>query len=223
MFHQRAKVELRGCLESPRKPSEALPLGAGHAGRRLAGETTQHQPAHRQVNHGLTARREVFILFAQPSIPSNPGDRAFHHPAARQHREGGHGRRFHADGVPAPAPGALHDFSVPAALLRYPGTELLPAIGHVRPEVLQPSEGRVGGGEQPRRHVRIPQVGGMDEDTQQETRCVNEEMALAAVEFFGAVVAARPPFSVVFTVCASIIAAEGWGERPMRVRTSSRS
>jgi hypothetical protein len=63
----------------------------------------------------------------------------------------------------------------------------------------------------------------MDEDTQQETRRVNEEMALAAVEFLRAVIAMDPPFSVVFTVCASIIAAEGCGERPMRVRTSSRS
>jgi hypothetical protein len=61
----------------------------------------------------------------------------------------------------------------------------------------------------------------MDEDTPQETRRVNE--ALAAIASFGAVVAVCPPLSVVCTVCASIIAAEGWGERPMRVRTSARS
>ena len=51
----------------------------------------------------------------------------------------------------------------------------------------------------------------MDEDTQEETRRVNEEMALAAVEFLGPVIAVDPPFSVVFTVCASMMAAEGCG------------
>jgi hypothetical protein len=62
----------------------------------------------------------------------------------------------------------------------------------------------------------------VDEDTQEETRRVNEEMALAAVEFLGAIIAMRPPFSVVFTVWASMMAAEGCGRRPMRVRSSSR-
>jgi hypothetical protein len=63
----------------------------------------------------------------------------------------------------------------------------------------------------------------MDEDTQQETRRVNEEMALAAINFLGAVIAMAPPFSVVFTVWASMIAADGCGCRPMRVRSISRS
>jgi hypothetical protein len=51
----------------------------------------------------------------------------------------------------------------------------------------------------------------MDEDTQQETRRINEEMTFAAIEFLRAVITVDPPFSVVFTVCASIIAADGCG------------
>jgi hypothetical protein len=51
----------------------------------------------------------------------------------------------------------------------------------------------------------------MDEDKQQETRRINEEMALAALEFFGAIISVDPPFAVVFTVCASMMAAEGCG------------
>ena len=39
----------------------------------------------------------------------------------------------------------------------------------------------------------------------------------------GAIIAVNPPFSVVLTVCASIMAAEGCGWRPMPVRTRSRS
>jgi hypothetical protein len=45
---KRAKVELRGCLKS--------------LGRR---ESTQHQTRHREVNHGLTALGQPFIVFAQ--------------------------------------------------------------------------------------------------------------------------------------------------------------
>jgi hypothetical protein len=51
----------------------------------------------------------------------------------------------------------------------------------------------------------------MDEDTQQETRRIHEAMALAAVEFLRAIIAVGPPFSVVLTVCASMLAAEGCG------------
>jgi hypothetical protein len=66
-------------------------------------------------------------------------------------------------------------------------------------------------------------AGGVDEDTQQETRRITEEMALAAIEYLRAVIAVGPPFSVVFTVCASMMAAEGGGWRPMAVRMRPRS
>ena len=204
-------ASLRGCLESPFEPCEPLSLGARHAIRGLAREPTPHQPTHRQVDHGFTARREVLIVFAQAAIPANPGNRAFHHPPARQHREGRHGRRLDIAGIPALAPWAFHDLESPAAFFLYPRAQALAPIGHVGPDVLQPIEGRVCGGQQPGGHVGIPQIGGMDKDTQQETRRLNEEMALAAVEFFGTVIAVAPPFSVVFTVWASMMAAEGCG------------
>jgi hypothetical protein len=62
----------------------------------------------------------------------------------------------------------------------------------------------------------------MDEDTPQETRRLHEAMACAPMNFLRAVVAVAPPLSVVLTVWASIIAADGWGGRPRRVRTSAR-
>jgi hypothetical protein len=63
----------------------------------------------------------------------------------------------------------------------------------------------------------------VDQDAQEETRRLNEEMACAALELLPPIVAVDPPVSVVFTVGASMIAAEGWGWRPMAVRTSARS
>jgi hypothetical protein len=49
------------------------------------------------------------------------------------------------------------------------------------------------------------------EDTPQATRRRNEEMALAAMAFFRAIIAVGPPVSVAFTVWASMTAAAGWG------------
>jgi hypothetical protein len=75
--NRRAKVELRGCLESPCAPSEPLSLRARYAIRRLPGEAAEHQPTHRQVDHGFAALREVFILITQAAIAPDPGDGAF--------------------------------------------------------------------------------------------------------------------------------------------------
>lgn len=81
----------RGCLERPCAPFEPLSLGTGHPIGGLPSEPAQHQPTHRQVDHGLTALGEVLIIFTQAAVPTNPGARAFYHPPARQHREAGTG------------------------------------------------------------------------------------------------------------------------------------
>jgi hypothetical protein len=53
---KRAKVEVRGCLESPGQPSEPLSLGAGHAIRRLAGKATEHQGVPAVMEQKTTIR-----------------------------------------------------------------------------------------------------------------------------------------------------------------------
>jgi hypothetical protein len=150
-------------------------------------------------------------MFTQAAIAPDPGDRAFDHPPARQHREGRHGGRLHIDRIPTPAARALDDLQGPAALFFHLCAEPLAAIRHVRPDVLQALAAIIGGRQEPWRHVRIPQVRGVDKGAQEETRRINEEMALAAIEFLGAIIAMRPPFSVVFTVWASMTAADGCG------------
>jgi hypothetical protein len=75
----------------------------------LAGETTEHQPAHGQVDHRFTALREVFIIFTEPAIPANPGDGAFDDLPARQDGEGRHRWGLDIYGIPAPAPRAFYE------------------------------------------------------------------------------------------------------------------
>ena len=42
---------------------------------------------HRHVDHRLTARCEVFVVFAQPTVFSKPAEGAFHHPPFWQQDE----------------------------------------------------------------------------------------------------------------------------------------
>jgi hypothetical protein len=76
-------------------------------------------------------------------------------------------------------------------------------------------------GQEPGRRGRLIQIGGVDKDTQEETRRLHEEMALAPADLLGPIIAMRPPFAVVFTDWASMTAADGWGWRPIWVRTRS--
>ena len=64
--------------------------------------------------------------------------------------------------------------------------------------------------------VGVLNIGGMDDDAEQETGGIDPDMALAALDFFGGIVAARPPFSVVLTLWVSMMAAVGLASRPSR-------
>jgi len=60
-------------------------------------------------------------------------------------------------------------------------------------------------------------------DDQQQPQRIDQDVPLAAVDAFGRIVAARPPFPVVSTDWLSRIAALGDGRRPSSTRTGSRS
>ena len=64
--------------------------------------------------------------------------------------------------------------------------------------------------------VSVLDIGGMDEDTEQEAGGIDPKMALAALDLLGSVVAARPPFSVVLRLWVSMITAVGLASRPSR-------
>jgi hypothetical protein len=59
----------------------------------------------------------------------------------------------------------------------------------------------------------------VDQHAQEQARSVDGDVALASLDPLGRVVAARPPFSVVFTLWVSTMAAPGLDSRPSRSRS----
>ena len=73
--------------------------------------------------------------------------------------------------------------------------------------------------EQRHRAVAVANVGRGHLDLADQAEGVDQQVALAAVDPLGTVVAVLPPRSVVFTLWLSRIAALGVGRRPCRVRS----
>jgi hypothetical protein len=67
--------------------------------------------------------------------------------------------------------------------------------------------------------IGVLNVGGMNNDAEQQAGGVDRDMPFAALDLLRRIPAARAPFSVVFTLWVSITAALGLGSRPSRSRS----
>ena len=65
----------------------------------------------------------------------------------------------------------------------------------------------------------ILDVGRMHDHTEQQSLRVDPNVALAPLDLLGGIIAARPPFSVVFTLWLSMMAAVGLASRPSLSRS----
>ena len=72
------------------------------------------------------------------------------------------------------------------------------------------------------RSVPIRHIRRVDNDREDQSERVDDDMPLASLDLLAAIVTAQPPFSVVFTDWLSMIAAEGVDSRPACTRTCSR-
>ena len=72
------------------------------------------------------------------------------------------------------------------------------------------------------RSITILNVGCMNDYSNNQSKCVYEEMTFAAVYLLAGIISMEPPFSVVLTDWLSIIAALGSGSRPSASRSSVR-
>ncbi len=149
---------------------------------------------------------EILPVFGEAATATKPTDRAFDNPPFGQHGE--------AFGLIAAADDfgdeARHDAGQTVV-------EHRPAIGAVGEQLLEKRELSEQGGQQHKAAVAILNIGGRHQCVQQQTQCIDENVALLAFDQLAAIepmrIDARPPFSALFTLWLSTIQAVGLASR----------
>jgi hypothetical protein len=164
-------IFLRACLKRSRSSSK----------------TSHHQLDHGNPDPRLGRFRQGFEVFTQPPRAIEPAARALHDPAPLQ------------DLKTLGAPGAFHTHEGALQDRRHPRDELagVPPIG---PDQF-PS--RKAGDECPEHlfgPITVVDPRRMHDDDEEQPEDIDDAVALAPADALAAVIAADPPFSVVFTV-----------------------
>ena len=168
-----------------------------------------HQIDHGNTDHGLTGLGEGLVVFGQPSVFPQPGERPFDDPSLGQDdKPVGFRSLDDLDDAAVPTGGPIDEAS---------------GIAAVGPDDLQATPARAQLLDQPLGAIPILDVGRVDDQCDDQPQRVDDHMTLAAKRFLARVVPAIPPFSAVLTVWLSMIPALGVGFFPDRRRTCDRS
>ena len=166
----------------------------------------QHEPDHGQLDHGLGDLGQLLVLLGEAAPAAEPAERPLRHPTTREEDE-----------ALGPGEAPDDDQRQPEQEAGEQGREpVVSTIGEhnlePRVEPLQPAQQIAG-------TIGVLDVGGMDDNAEQQAGGVDPDMPFAALDLLRRIPTARPPFSVVFTLWVSITAALGLGSRPSRSRS----
>lgn len=163
---------------------------------------------HDGVNDSIGCFHPIFVILAQPTIEIEPTKGAFHDPTP--------GLYFKA----ALVIGAQDDVDVDTELRG--AVNETTAISRISPDFAKAREGLRQAIEQPTGHRAILITGFGDKGFEDQTFRIDDQVTFASLDLFACVVASTAPFSVVFTVWLSMMAALGVASRPNSWRRSSR-
>ena len=151
-----------------------------------------------------------FIVLAQPATTSQPRQCSLNHPPAWQHLKLMAG------------PGTLDDLQDPARHGHHPVHQLA-AVASVSPDESKAWESSYQFIDDQPRTISVLDIGRMHHHRQQQAHGIYDDVSLSTVDLLTSIIATRPPFSVVFTLWLSMIAALGVGSLPSASRTQGRS
>jgi hypothetical protein len=122
--------------------------------------------------------------------------------------------------------GALDDFGFDVGQdARQAFVECLSLIGRVGKELAQERMHPEHGGKQHEAAVAVLDVGAVNDRVEQQTQRIYENVALLAFDFLARIIAVRinpgPPFSALFTLWLSMMAAVGLASRSLCSRHST--
>ena len=171
------------------------------------GETVEHEADHGDRDHRLGHLGQLLVVLGEAAPSSEPAERPLDHPPARENGEAGGARDApHDDQRQAEEEAGEQD-----------GHTIVDAVGEHGPK---PAIQRLDPPQQVACPVGVLDVGRVDDDPEQQPRGIDGDVALAAFDLLGRIVAPGSPFSVVFTLWVSMMAAVGLGSRPDRSRST---
>ena len=193
-------------------------------------QASEHDADHGDGDPGFFTGRKHFVVFGEPAPGGQPGKRALHDPAPFEDMEATGPDFLPIDhgilGCPDPsqaAPGMLHDLHIPAQRRFDPLDEAALLVRTIGPNELEPREATLERPEQLFATVMILDIGLMHQHAHDQPGGIHEQMPLAPFHALAAIVAAPPPFWLVFTDWLSMMVALGVASRPCFTRTASRS
>jgi hypothetical protein len=152
----------------------------------------------------------LLVILAQAAIAAEPGECALDYPAPRQYGKAGALRPPDDDGTTA-------------VQLLAGSVETGALVSAVAVDQAQSPQCPRDAFKQQRSPRLLLDVGGMHQHRQQVAQRVDQDVPLATLYALRRIPAARPPFSVVFTLWLSITAALGLASRPAASRAAMRS
>ena len=96
-------------------------------------------------------------------------------------------------------PGMFHDLDVPSQLRLDPPGEAFLFVAAIGPDQLQTRKGPSERRKQGFAATVVLDIGRMDQHMQDQASRIDQDVALAPLDLFAPIVAASPPFCVVFT------------------------
>ena len=164
---------------------------------------------HGDMNPGFSCLGQGFVVLAQPTTPTQPSQSAFYNPPTRQYLK--------SVAVWRPSDDLQHPATEGAS-----PTDQLTSVGRIGPDQPEPRVPSRKFAQHQFGPVAVLDIRSVDNDRHNQAKCINYQMALAAGDLLGRVIATRPPFSVVLTDWLSMMAALGVGSRPSDSRTLGR-
>ena len=152
---------------------------------------------HSDVNPSLRTFRQRLIVFAKPPVAPQPCKGALNHPSARQYSK-------------FACPRTFDNLNNPAANLISPINRFT-SISCISPYKLQARKATCQSLEYQLGAMIVLNVGRMDNYCQQQPHSINDDVELSPCHSLGRIITTNPPFSVVFTLWLSIMAALGVG------------
>lgn len=175
-------------------------------GVRRSGKPSEHEPDHGDIDPGFFTAGKHFVVLGQAAPGGEPGDGALHNPTPFEDMEATGADLlpidFHPFFDPDPAqaaPRMLHNVHGPAKLLLDPFDEPTLLVGAVSPDQLEAPKAVSQRFQQQFATLMVLQVGLMDQQMQNPSVRINQQMTLATFYALAAVIATKPPFWLVFT------------------------